>query len=78
MIDECGSIHSFALMAKPNCFKSDQSRLAVITVNGQTFSGVDPERIWNLEQAIRDGRTYLATKAEQAVLKAKGLIRPHS
>jgi hypothetical protein len=73
-IDECGSIHPFALMAKPNRFTSDQSRVTSVTVNGQVFTGASHSRILKLEQDLRDGRICLTTEAERAVLKAKGLI----
>jgi len=61
-------------MAKPNRFTSDQDRVTSVTVNGQVFNGPTPTGIRKLDRDLRAGRIRLATKAEQAVMKAKGSI----
>ena len=61
-------------MAKPNRFKSNPSTNPKVTVDGQDFYGVAPERLQQIVQWRSEGRTVLMTAAEKALLKAKGLL----
>jgi hypothetical protein len=77
-IDECGSIHSFALMAKPNRYASLNGRQ--VETSGQLQRGISASAKRFLLQACEEH--LMAGKslnkdidgAAGAVLKAKGLI----
>ncbi len=82
MIDECGSIHTFALMAKPNLYASKSQHQA--EVNGQTIRGESSKYIRNFlcmcKQHLDDGyeidadRIPSITGPRLAAIKAKGFI----
>lgn len=61
-------------MPKPNRFTSNLSNAHKVAVNKQDFAGVSPKRFKQLKLLLSQGRTVLMTKAEEAALRAEGLI----